>query len=88
MSKQGMALFVGSYLKKILDRHQNTKLKIKFNLYLSDSCQRNIQKIVTWGIKSQKSKACFVHVSMGLLFSGVRPSKTLYLQRYHGFILL
>ena len=44
-----------------------------FNLYLSDSCQQNIQKIVTWGIKLQKSKACFVHISMGLLFSGVRP---------------
>ena len=35
-------------------RHQKTKLKIKFHLYIGDSCHQNIKKYVTWGLKSQK----------------------------------
>ena len=40
--------------KVYLDRHQKSKLKIKFHLYLSDSHHQKIKKIVTWGLKSQK----------------------------------
>ena len=35
-------------------RHQKTKLKIKFHLYIGDSCHQKIKKYVTWGLESQK----------------------------------
>ena len=44
-------------------RHQKSKLKIKFHLYLSDSYHQNIKTRVTWGLKSQKKKKiCSFHV--------------------------
>ena len=72
--------------KVYLDRHQKRKLKIKFHLYLSDSKHQNIKKIVTWGLKSQKFQVCFTCNGIGPFISVVRPSNTLYLISYHGFI--
>ena len=40
--------------KVYLDRHQKSKLKIKFYLYLSNSNHQKIKKIVIWGLKLQK----------------------------------
>ena len=55
-------------------RHQKTKLKIKFHLYLSDSCHQKIKKYVTWGLKSQKFYVYFLCNPMEPFISGVRPS--------------
>ena len=54
-------------------RHQKTKLKIKFHLYLSDSCHQKIKKYVTWGLKSQKFYVYFLCNPMEPFISGVRP---------------
>ena len=54
-------------------RHQKTKLKIKFHLYLSDSCHQKIKKYVTWGLKSQKFYVYFLCIPMEPFISGVRP---------------
>ena len=35
-------------------RHQKTKLKIKFHLYLSDSCHQKIEKKSHMGVKIAK----------------------------------
>ena len=40
-------------------RHQITKLKIKFHLYMGDFCHQKIKKYVTWGLKSQKNLRLF-----------------------------
>ena len=57
-------------------RHQKTKLKIKFHLYIGDSCHQNIKKYVTWGLKSQKFYVFFPCNPMEPFISGVRPSNT------------
>ena len=57
-------------------RHQKTKLKIKFHLYLSDSCHQKIKKYVIWGLKSQKFYVYFLCNPMEPFISGVRPSNT------------
>ena len=57
-------------------RHQKTKLKIKFNLYIGDSCHQKIKKYVTWGLKSQKFYVFFPCNPMEPFISGVRPSNT------------
>ena len=54
-------------------RHQKTKLKIKFHLYIGDSCHQNIKKYVTWGLKSQKFYVFFPCNPMEPFISGVRP---------------
>ena len=56
--------------KVYLYRHQ--KIKLKCHLYLSDSCHQNIEKIVTWGLKSQKYYVYFTCNPMGQFISGVR----------------
>ena len=70
--------------KSKLDRHQKTKLKIIFYLYLTDSYPQNIQKIVTCWLKSQAKSTILTCISMGALFSGVRPSNT---QKIYTFAL-
>ena len=57
-------------------RHRKTKLKIKFHLYIGDSCHQNIKKYVTWGLKSQKFYVFFPCNPMEPFISGVRPSNT------------
>ena len=57
-------------------RHQKTKLKIKFHLYIGDSCHQKIKKYVTWGLKSQKFYVFFLCNPMEPFISGVRPSNT------------
>ena len=57
-------------------RHQKTKLKIKFNLYIGDSCHQKFKKYVTWGLKSQKFYVFFLCNPMEPYISGVRPSNT------------
>ena len=57
-------------------RHQKTKLKIKFHLYIGDSCHQNIKKYVTWGLKSQKFYVFFLCNPMEPFISGVRPLAT------------
>ena len=54
-------------------RHQKTKLKIKFHLYIGDSCHQNIKKYVTWGLKSRKFYVFFPCNPMEPFISGVRP---------------
>ena len=54
-------------------RHQKTKLKIKFNLYLSDFYHQRINKHVTWRLKSQKFYVSFTCNPMEPFISGVRP---------------
>ena len=61
-------------------RHQKIKLKIKFHLYLSDSCHQKKwflsskkKKYVTWGLKSQKFYVYFMCNPMEPFISGVRP---------------
>ena len=54
-------------------RHQKTKLKIKFHLYIGYSCHQNIKKYVTWGLKSQKFYVSFPCNPMEPFISGVRP---------------
>ena len=56
-------------------RHQKTKLRIKFNLYIGDSCHQKIKKFVTWGLKSQKFYVFFSCNPMEPFISGVRPYK-------------
>ena len=57
-------------------RHQKTKLKIKFHLYIGDSFHQNVKKYVTWGLKSQKFYVFFPYNPMEPFISGVRPSNT------------
>ena len=57
-------------------RHQKTKLKIKFHLYIGDSCHQNIKKYVTWGLKSQKFYVFFLCNPMEPFISGVCPQIT------------
>ena len=54
-------------------RHQKTKLKIKFHLYLSDSCHQKDKKYVTLGLKSQKFYIYFLCNPMEPFISGVHP---------------
>ena len=54
-------------------RHQKTKLKIKFHLYIGDSCHQKIKKYVTWGLESQKFYIFFLCNPMEPFISGVRP---------------
>ena len=56
-------------------RHRKTKLKIKFHLYVGDSCHQNIKKYVTWGLKSQKFDVFFPCHPMEPFISGVRPCR-------------
>ena len=57
-------------------RHQKTKLKIKFHLFIGDSCHQNIKKYVTWGLKLQKFYVFFPCNPMEPFISGVRPCNT------------
>ena len=57
-------------------RHQKTKLKIKFHLYIGDFCHQKIKKYVTWGLESQKFYVFFPCNPMEPFISGVRPSNT------------
>ena len=68
-----VALFTGLYLKLYLDRHHQSKLKLKFNLCLSNFCQQNFQNIVTWGVELQSCNTIFACFSMESLISGVLP---------------
>ena len=54
-------------------RHQKTKLKIKFHLYIGDFCHQKIKKYVTWGLESQKFYVFFPCNPMEPFISGVRP---------------
>ena len=54
-------------------RHQKTKLKIKFHLYIGDFCHQKIKKYVTWGLESQKFYVFFPRNAMEPFISGVRP---------------
>ena len=64
-------------------RHQKTKLKIKFHLYIGDSFHQNIKKYVTWGLKSQKFYVFFQCNPMEPFISGVRPSNTQKSSNFH-----
>ena len=64
-------------------RHQKTKLKIKFHLYIGDSCHQNIKKYVTWGLKSRKFYVFFPCNPMEPFISGVRPSNTQKSSNFH-----
>ena len=55
-------------------RHKKTKIKIKFHLYLSDSCHQKNKKYVTWGLKLQKFDVYFPCNPMEPFISGVRLS--------------
>ena len=59
--------------KLYLDRHHQSKLKLKFNLCLSNFCQQNFQNIVTWGVELQSRNTIFACISMESLISGVLP---------------
>ena len=59
--------------KLYLDRHHQSKLKLKFNLCLSNFCHQNFQNIVTWGVELQSRNTIFVCISMESLISGVLP---------------
>ena len=76
--RRGVALFIGmDRISKVYRyRHQKTKLKIKFHLYLGDSCHQKIKKYVTWGLESQKFYVFFPCNPMEPFISGVRPSNT------------
>ena len=50
--------------KLYLDRHHQSKLKLKFNLCLSNFCQKNFQNIVTWGVELQSRNTIFACISM------------------------
>ena len=60
--------------KLYLDRHHQSKLKLKFNLCLSNFCQQNFQNIVTWGVELQSRNTIFACISMESLISGVLPT--------------
>jgi hypothetical protein len=62
-------------VKSKLDRHQIISILRKFNIYTRDICDQNIEKIVTWGLKSSFFRAFFACISMERLFGGVLPSK-------------
>ena len=62
--------------KSILDRHHQNKLKLKFNLCLSNVCHQNFQNIVTWGVEWRSRKTIFACIPMESLFSGVLPPNT------------
>ena len=59
--------------KSILDRHHQSKLKLKFNLCLSNFCHQNFQNLVTWGVEWRLRNSIFACVPMESLFSGVLP---------------
>ena len=58
--KKGWCCSLDRILKVYRYRHPKTKLKIKFHLYLSDSCDQKIKKYVTWGLKLQKFYVYFM----------------------------
>ena len=62
--------------KSILDRHHQTKLKLKFYLCQSNSCQKIFQNIVTWGVELRSRNTIFACFPIESLFSGVHPSNT------------
>ena len=74
--KSGGAVHRPVSQKLYLDRHHQSKLKLKFNLCLSNFCQQNCQNIVTWGVELQSRNTIFACISMESLISGVLPSNT------------
>ena len=57
--------------KSILDRHHQSKLKLKFSICLSNLCHQNFQNIVTWGVELRSRNTiwcwcmlwCEIHLS-------------------------
>ena len=64
---------LASISKSILDRHHQSKLKLKFNICLSNLCHQNFQNIVTWGVELRSRNTIFACIPMESLFSGVLP---------------
>ena len=64
-------------LKSILDRHHQTKLKLKFCLCLSNSCQKIFQNVVTWDVELCSRNTIFACFPMASLFSGLQSDCTL-----------
>ena len=58
--KKGWCCSLDRISKVYRYRHQKTKLKIKFHLYIGDSCHQKIKKYVTWGLKLQKFYVFFL----------------------------
>ena len=81
--KKGRRCSLDRISKVYLYRHQKTKLKIKFHLYLSVSYYQKIKKIVTWGYKSQKFYVYFACNPMEPFISSVRPSNTQKSSNFH-----
>ena len=74
--KKGWRCSLDRISKVYCYQHQKTKLKIKFHLYIGDSCHQSIKKYVTWGLKSQKVYVFCLCNPMEPFISGVRPSNT------------
>ena len=70
-----MALFNRS--KICLDWHQKSDFELNSNIHLRHSCNQNMQNIVTWGQNMSANIEEFACISMGRLFSGVPPSKSI-----------
>ena len=73
MRKRGVAVHWTVSQKFIVIDIRNIKLKIKFHLYLSDSCHQKVKRYVTWGLKLQKFYVYFLCNPMEPFISGVRP---------------
>ena len=71
--KKGRRCSLDRISKVYCYRHRKTKLKIKFHLYLSDSCHQKIKKYVTWELKSQKVYIYFMCNPMEPFISAVCP---------------
>ena len=63
--------------KVCLDWHQKSDIELNSNLHLRHSCNQNMQNIVTWGRNLSANIEEFACISMGGLFSGVPPSKSI-----------
>ena len=63
--------------KVCLDWHQKSDFELNFNIHLRHSCNQNMQNIVTWGQNMSANIEEFACISMGGLFSGVPPSKSI-----------
>ena len=72
-----MALFNRRTSKICLDWHQKSDFELNSNIHLRHSCNQNMQNIVTWGQNMSANIEEFACISMGGLFSGVPPSKSI-----------
>ena len=81
--EKGRRCSLDSISKVYLNRHQKSKLTIKFHLYLSDSHHQKNEKDCHMGVKIAKVYVFFTCYPMEPFISGVRPSNTQKSSKWH-----